>query len=1460
MPSDPLIKQRVLQAFQRCDPGGTNSIDRAKLFYVFQLISGIDIFKDRFEAVLSDSGFPSGDPVPFDGLVEWICTGNNPVGLEWEAGHLCFDPAEETMSVAMDIINSAREGQPTAASIHSVLCKRGLAMSCARDFDSADTSGRPLMVIFTDFEIDDSMAIAQLWRWHVRHEEIEGDPLIIFTTNFASKDGGTVFEKKQLVAELMLGLSSYFVLPTNPPATISDDDTAMKQHPVVKSLVAARGNSLAAICDRLESFRGDCVNLYIMAPGYGNIGAVVEELKKRGCWPLAAKFRVSLYSGSFNVRHMEDVDCSAICEIMRHSCAPLVDVAKYPFFGGKHAHPWTDALNTFVLRGFAEKVRQTRPLLAVAMKLLNDELNSSLIAPGKDSLFKGSTLNLDERTRFSYIGALFELGDREDVESYAKALYEDEEIFMKVAGYKKSTVRAFVDGGCDSPLCDQLIFLTTWLQAHRPEWLAPALPEMFRFGRGNRLERADPGSADSFLALQLTLAKPTSEPRLMKLREVLDEWLWDHLDSLQCISPGAVSAHPSFHHVSTNDLIAWYDVASRLGEEAAVRGEAARQVLVRAVDMLRDSDADLRGFALRALKHHRIEEMVDGLLLLSVHVAGLAEEDSAARADAAWALGELGAVAPPVRSAVTLMMVSLVRSDNHEGVRAEAARAMGKLAAVGTVFKEAIVPILVEASCAFQRSPRTRAPPQLPGCPLCRAAVEALGRAGEARQAVPDLKRSLATSTSSSARRVAAVLLGKLGAAETELATEILPALVASMHQDDAQMVRQVSAQALGRVGAGGVGRRGLMENLGHELVKVLDSKGYFPVQEAAINALACIEEGCSPDLVGRIVSKLSEILSADCQWKVKVQAIARLESYRCREPLLNALCNDLNEDVRQNAAIALGRIRARLPPGEGEELEVELRAVLRTEPTEKVRASIKECCGEGGGELGTIERKNSCRESKYVDLDLIEMALQEGDTILIKGSWLLRQCATGRPLPKRQELPPEAAWAPDELIPKVQSGTVKIVAISYCWLTALHPDPDGNQLRKIGRVIEQQLQRTKYEDDYKIDDLAMFWDWLSLYQKPRSDAEDTIFKRALPNMGLWYAHQMVIKWLLTIVPADVRAYNDRGWPTFERSVSGLIVGHHGVLDLGLFDACCTYWGGGIQRGGTQYQCKAGRRPPSTPGVFQTEVLTKHFTAGYDKDFVIEKYETTFIEVMGSARKLSFARLGWGNDAAKRVAATLPYCTHLRDLYLDHNQVGDTGASELAEQLPKCGSSLVRLWLGGNIIGDTGARSLAEAMPKCRRLSYVGLHENCVGDLGLVALANAVKATSASISLWLGENRAGKAGAVALAEAVESQSLFVLLDLSKNEVGDEGATALASALPFGRLKTLRLNGSKVRNAAVRAITEAIPKCGDLECLGLANNDFGEEEGRSLYTAWTESRKEAKNLTLPDPASSATTME
>ena len=106
----------------------------------------------------------------------------------------------------------------------------------------------------------------------------------------------------------------------------------------------------------------------------------------------------------------------------------------------------------------------------------------------------------------------------------------------------------------------------------------------------------------------------------------------------------------------------------------------------------------------------------------------------------------------------------------------------------------------------------------------------------------------------------------------------------------------------------------------------------------------------------------------------------------------------------------------------------------------------------------------------------------------------------------------------------------------------------------------------------------ALFWDFASLYQAPRTAEQDIAFKAGLKGINQWYAHIGTTVWLITAGADRVkkRTYWDKGWTSFEYCLSMLIKPANTsvykdwpqVVDLGK-----EYWGGAQ----TQFD-----RPPLT--------------------------------------------------------------------------------------------------------------------------------------------------------------------------------------------------------------------------------------------------------------------------------------
>ena len=215
-----------------------------------------------------------------------------------------------------------------------------------------------------------------------------------------------------------------------------------------------------------------------------------------------------------------------------------------------------------------------------------------------------------------------------------------------------------------------------------------------------------------------------------------------------------------------------------------------------------------------------------------------------------------------------------------------------------------------------------------------------------------------------------------------------------------------------------------------------------------------------------------------------------------------------------------------------------------------------------------------------------IEHLLHCGAIRLLNACWIVKFARSKRALPPRQHLP-EAAFVTVEQLQQAMPNIadyLRIVVLSYAWLTPEHPDPLGQQLVNFCAQVEQARRMLRSPADACLycvfcgcavplghgcccfclprsgqecgrcahqlpsGEMAVFYDYGSLYQKcprtgePRTAMENAAFKAALSRMQVWYAHQLTTCFFMTEPPAGSTAlrYTERGWPTFEYQVSML--------------------------------------------------------------------------------------------------------------------------------------------------------------------------------------------------------------------------------------------------------------------------------------------------------------------------------
>lgn len=440
-------------------------------------------------------------------------------------GNLKFQPSEAAARQVEIIIQRIRNGEPLSHLIPSPIRAR--------------PARRLPLVIYSDFEPDDLMAIAQLWQWRARQPGLDTEgarPVVVMVANFQQKDGGTVFEKKLLMARLMLGLEAYvdFQILTAPSLEFKENKTV---HPLGRACYQQHQRAVATAAQEIASLANEPrVDFYVLAPGHGHLGTLIQQLELEHAPAMAqlrTRCRVVAYTGSFNTRGTCREDFEALCQLV--SDAPLIDISRFIFFGGAGAHPVSESADTFSSPTLASHLSSRSPLLVAVIQSFNEEFNGYLIFPENHRLFccgkVVDTRSQEEKERFDKdIAPLFK---RDGVSAYCRALVADGALWSKVAGFKRSTVRAFAKGTVDMPLCDQVCFIFEWLQKFKASALSMGPTGKWWVDPQTGYSGvADPDHphALGIPALQPRLAEPQNEEVLLAVRSALEEHLLRHLD------------------------------------------------------------------------------------------------------------------------------------------------------------------------------------------------------------------------------------------------------------------------------------------------------------------------------------------------------------------------------------------------------------------------------------------------------------------------------------------------------------------------------------------------------------------------------------------------------------------------------------------------------------------------------------------------------------------------------------------------------------------------------------------------------------------------------------------------------------------------------------------------------------------------------------------------------------------
>ena len=219
---------------------------------------------------------------------------------------------------------------------------------------------------------------------------------------------------------------------------------------------------------------------------------------------------------------------------------------------------------------------------------------------------------------------------------------------------------------------------------------------------------------------------------------------------------------------------------------------------------------------------------------------------------------------------------------------------------------------------------------------------------------------------------------------------------------------------------------------------------------------------------------------------------------------------------------------------------------------------------------------------------------------------------------------------------------------------------------------------------------------WGSLHQKDadgqRTEPEQAAFKTALKTVNTWYAHRLTTTVILSELPpgwprsAEAAPFfpegwlRGKGWPSFERAVSGMI-------KRGTFYSFRRIVDSAVPRGvGGGY-----RAPPMHPREFAAELSRKVFTNGADCEVVARLYADAFCTALGEARALEFSSLEWDDADAEAFATVLPLLRHVETLNLNANRIGTRGFAALAAAIREGAAPALKNFLFGGNDGDSTA-------------------------------------------------------------------------------------------------------------------------------------------------------------------------
>ena len=207
---------------------------------------------------------------------------------------------------------------------------------------------------------------------------------------------------------------------------------------------------------------------------------------------------------------------------------------------------------------------------------------------------------------------------------------------------------------------------------------------------------------------------------------------------------------------------------------------------------------------------------------------------------------------------------------------------------------------------------------------------------------------------------------------------------------------------------------------------------------------------------------------------------------------------------------------------------------------------------------------------------------------------------------------------------------------------------------------------------------------------------------------------------------------------------------------------------------------------------------------------------------------LMFMGNAWDNDAVRILTGYMKRSESLSSLDLNYSDIGDAGATALAEVL-RTNTTLNSLGLCKNPgISDPSVISLCEALKLNTTLSSLDLSKTGISDAAVLSLVQVLKTNTSSLtSLSLSDIKTTHRSVKSITEILRVNSTLKDLKFKGNKVGVGGAKLIAESLKVNTtLKLLSLSRNNIKEPCGRLLSDALKVNGTLKSLSLAKNSLG----------------------------------